>query len=130
LKLGTGPEDKPMVNITNYDPIPPDTVVQFYLSGIETLLPDVTTTIKIGFEFYYKDKNQNALLYEPTPFVPLATSLPTSINSLATHFITIDPSSSGTVYGTSTYTFSYQTNTLIKPDDTFYLEFPNDFFET
>jgi hypothetical protein len=57
LKLGTGPEDKPMVNITNYDPIPPDTIVQFYLSGIETLLPDVTTTIKIGFEFYYKDKN-------------------------------------------------------------------------
>ncbi len=105
MKLGSGPEDKPIVNVTGYDSIPANTIVEFNLYGPLTLAFNVTTTIKIGFEFFYKDLDISNFFYEPTPFVPIATTHLAMVN--ADSYYSVTATGDNTVGSTSDYKFNF-----------------------
>jgi hypothetical protein len=118
-----------MINITDYDPIAANQNVEFYFSSIKTLPTTCDRApIKIGIEFYYKKNKVYVMTYEPTSFLPLATSDLTSSETTFDH--NVKTTSSFQVSGTVGYTFTFKSNVAIKTTDSFILSFPKDYFES
>lgn len=90
LKLGSGPEDQPAINVTDYDPIPASTNIEFYIDAIQTLGISLQAPIKIGFEVFYNEEAYSVFYYEPTPFIPLPTTALASTSATSTYYVVVD----------------------------------------
>jgi hypothetical protein len=119
LKRGSGPEDLPMVNITDFDPLPAHQDCEFFFSSVKTLPAAIQAPIKIGIEFFYKRTNVLVMTYEPASFLPPPTTILASAATTQPHFVTA--TNSFDVGTTADYTFTLTSSVIIATTDSFLL---------